>query len=63
MTYELILLGNDPVAQAHEVLAYDKAFASVLEFLDKDDVEGVLLGTSDHETGGLAAARRTLRTL
>ena len=50
--------GNDPVAQVHEVLAYDKAFASVLDFLDKDDVEGVLVGTSDHETGGLAAARR-----
>ncbi|KAL8952163.1 MAG: hypothetical protein Q9222_001901 [Ikaeria aurantiellina] len=50
--------GNDPVAQVHEVLAYDEAFASVLEFLDRDDVEGVLVGTSDHETGGLATARR-----
>jgi alkaline phosphatase len=50
--------GNDPVAQVHEVLAYDKAFASVLDFLDKDEVEGVLVGTSDHETGGLATARR-----
>jgi alkaline phosphatase len=53
---------NDPVAQVHEVLAYDKAFASVLEFLDKDDVEGVLVGTSDHETGGLATARRKYST-
>ena len=50
--------GNDPVAQVHEVLAYDKAFASVLDFLERDDVEGVLVGTSDHETGGLATARR-----
>lgn len=50
--------GNDPVAQVHEVLAYDKAFASVLDFLEKDDVAGVLIGTSDHETGGLATARR-----
>ncbi|MCJ1272886.1 hypothetical protein MMC21_000675 [Puttea exsequens] len=50
--------GNDPVAQVHEVLAYDKAFASVLEFLDKDPVQGVLVGTSDHETGGLATARQ-----
>lgn len=50
--------GNDPVAQVHEVLAYDKAFTSVLDFIDKDDVEGVLVGTSDHETGGLAVARR-----
>lgn len=49
---------NDPIAQVHEVLAYDKAFASVLDFLDKDDVEGVLVGTSDHETGGLATAKR-----
>ena len=50
--------GNDPVAQVHEVLAYDKAFASVLDFLDKDSTQGVLVGTSDHETGGLATARR-----
>lgn len=50
--------GNDPIAQVHEVLAYDKAFASVLDFLEKDDVQGVLVGTSDHETGGLAVARR-----
>ena len=50
--------GNDPVAQVHEVLAYDKAFASVLKFLEKDDVEGVVVSTSDHETGGLATARR-----
>lgn len=50
--------GNDPVAQVHEVLAYDKAFTSVLDFLDSDNVEGVVVGTSDHETGGLAVARR-----
>jgi len=49
---------NDPVAQVHEVLAYDKAFASVLEFLEKDPVDAVMVSTSDHETGGLAAARR-----
>jgi alkaline phosphatase len=50
---------NDPAAQVHEVLAYDDAFASVLEFLDKDDTPGVMVSTSDHETGGLATARRT----
>lgn len=50
--------GNDPAAQVHEVLAYDKAFAAVLEFLEKDDTPGVLVSTSDHETGGLAAARQ-----
>ena len=49
---------NDPKAQVHEVLAYDKAFTSVLDFLDKDSTQGVLVGTSDHETGGLAAAKR-----
>lgn len=50
--------GNDPAAQVHEVIAYDKAFAAVLEFLEKDDTPGVLVSTSDHETGGLAAARQ-----
>ncbi|KAF2465356.1 alkaline phosphatase-like protein [Lindgomyces ingoldianus] len=49
---------NDPVAQVHEVLAYDKAFASVLKFLDNDATEGVMVSTSDHETGGLATARQ-----
>lgn len=51
--------GNDPVAQIHEVMAYDKAFASVLNFLDEDNIQGVAVSTSDHETGGLATARRT----
>ncbi|KAK7723670.1 vacuolar alkaline phosphatase [Botryosphaeria dothidea] len=49
---------NDPAAQVHEVLAYDKAFASVLEFLEEDETEGVMVSTSDHETGGLATARQ-----
>lgn len=52
---------NDPAAQVHEVLAYDKAFASVLDFLAKDTVQGVMVSTSDHETGGLATARRMSR--
>jgi alkaline phosphatase len=50
--------GNDPAAQAHEVLAYDKAFSSVLKFLDESKDDGVVVGTSDHETGGLSIARR-----
>ncbi|KAL4819226.1 alkaline-phosphatase-like protein [Aspergillus spinulosporus] len=50
--------GNDPAAQVNEVLAYDKAFAAVLEFLDEDSTPGVLVATSDHETGGLSAARQ-----
>ncbi|KAF2454688.1 alkaline-phosphatase-like protein [Lineolata rhizophorae] len=49
---------NDPVAQVHEVLAYDNAMSSVVEFLQKDTVPGVMVSTSDHETGGLAAARQ-----
>ncbi|KAM7185658.1 alkaline phosphatase [Rhypophila sp. PSN 637] len=47
---------NDPAAQVREVLEYDKTFKTVLEFLDANDAEGVLVATSDHETGGLATA-------
>lgn len=50
---------NDPAAQVHEVLAYDKAFTKVLDFLKNDPTEAVMVSTSDHETGGLATARRT----
>jgi alkaline phosphatase len=50
--------GNDPAAQVHEVLAYDKAFTAVVEFLTRSNTEGVLVATSDHETGGLATAKR-----
>ncbi|KAH8700339.1 alkaline phosphatase Pho8 [Talaromyces proteolyticus] len=50
--------GNDPAAQVHEVLAYDRAFAAVLDFIDKEDTPTVLVSTSDHETGGLAVARQ-----
>ncbi|KAI1114614.1 alkaline-phosphatase-like protein [Nemania sp. NC0429] len=50
--------GNDPSAQVREVLEYDKAFKAVLDFLDESKTEGVLVATSDHETGGLAIARQ-----
>ncbi|OJJ72797.1 hypothetical protein ASPBRDRAFT_195460 [Aspergillus brasiliensis CBS 101740] len=50
--------GNDPAAQVNEVLAYDKAFAAVLEFLEQDSTPGVVVSTSDHETGGLSVARQ-----
>jgi alkaline phosphatase len=50
---------NDPAAQVREVLEYDKAFKAVVDFLEKSDTEGVLVATSDHETGGLATAWRT----
>jgi alkaline phosphatase len=47
---------NDPAAQVHEVLEYDKTFKAVLDFIDSTDTETVLVATSDHETGGLATA-------
>jgi alkaline phosphatase len=53
---------NDPAAQVHEVLAYDKAFASVIDFLEKDSTPGLMVATSDHETGGLAVARQLHET-
>ncbi|KAH8721563.1 alkaline-phosphatase-like protein [Phaeosphaeriaceae sp. PMI808] len=49
---------NDPAAQVQEVLAYDEAFTSVLDFLKHDKTEAVMVSTSDHETGGLATARQ-----
>lgn len=49
---------NDPAAQVNEVLAYDKAFSAVLDFLETDPTPGVLVSTSDHETGGMALARQ-----
>ena len=53
---------NDPAAQVHEVLAYDKAFTAVLDFLEREPTDGVAISTSDHETGGLAAARQLHET-
>lgn len=47
---------NDPAAQVREVLEYDKAFKAVLDFIEASDTEGVLVATSDHETGGLSTA-------
>jgi alkaline phosphatase len=47
---------NDPAAQVHEVLEYDKTFRAVLDFIHDSDTETVLVATSDHETGGLATA-------
>lgn len=50
---------NDPAAQVREVLEYDKTFKLVLDFIEKSDTETVVVGTSDHETGGLATAYQT----
>lgn len=49
---------NDPAAQVREVLEYDKTFQLVLDFLEQGDTEGIVVSTSDHETGGLATALR-----
>ncbi|KIY02279.1 uncharacterized protein Z520_02417 [Fonsecaea multimorphosa CBS 102226] len=49
---------NDPGAQVREVMAHDESFGAVLDFLEDDKTEGILVSTSDHETGGLAAARQ-----
>lgn len=49
---------NDPASQVREVLEYDKAFKSVVDFLKDSKTEGILVATSDHETGGLATAWR-----
>ncbi|KAI1642536.1 alkaline phosphatase-like protein [Daldinia loculata] len=49
---------NDPAAQVREVLEYDKTFEAVLDFLDESKTPGVLVATSDHETGGLSVARQ-----
>ncbi|KAI5294631.1 hypothetical protein KEM52_003555 [Ascosphaera acerosa] len=53
--------GNDPAAQVHEVLAYDRAFAAVLDWIANEAdpaVPTLLVSTSDHETGGLSVARQ-----
>ncbi|KAJ5933931.1 hypothetical protein N7454_006260 [Penicillium verhagenii] len=46
--------GNDPAAQVHEVLAFDKAFAAVVDFLEKDSTPESL---SVHPTMRLAVWR------
>lgn len=53
---------NDPAAQVHEVLAYDQTIAAVLDFIEDTDVPTLMVSTSDHETGGLAASRQLHET-
>lgn len=52
---------NDPAAQVREVLAFDKMFKSVLDLVDTFETETVVISTSDHETGGLVAARQVTK--
>lgn len=49
---------NDAAAQAREVLAFDRAFKAVKEFVEKSDSDTIILSTSDHETGGLTIGRQ-----
>ncbi|KAG7908506.1 hypothetical protein KL905_001947 [Ogataea polymorpha] len=49
---------NDPAAQVREVLAYDKAFKAVIDYIDSAETETFMVSTSDHETGGLAVGRQ-----
>ncbi|EPY50384.1 vacuolar membrane alkaline phosphatase [Schizosaccharomyces cryophilus OY26] len=47
---------NDPVAHVHDVLEYNSAFQKASDFIEKTG--GVLISTSDHETGGLTVGRQ-----
>lgn len=49
---------NDAHSQVREVLAYDKAFKAVVDFIDASEVDSIMVSTSDHETGGLTIGRQ-----
>ncbi|KAF2859023.1 alkaline phosphatase-like protein [Piedraia hortae CBS 480.64] len=49
---------NDPAAQVREVEAYDQAMSAVVDFAKKSKTPTLMVATSDHETGGLAAGRQ-----
>jgi len=51
---------NDPATHVHEVLAFNAAFKLAQEFIER--VGGVLISTSDHETGGISVGRQVGRT-
>ena len=48
---------NDPVGHVHDVLAFNDAFRVARKFIEKHG--GVLISTSDHETGGISIGRQT----
>ena len=50
---------NDPVAHVHDVLAFNDAFRVARKFIEKHG--GVLISTSDHETGGVSVGRQVTR--
>lgn len=45
---------NDPNAMVREILEYDQTMQEVLKFVEESDTETIVVGVSDHETGGLA---------
>ena len=47
---------NDPVGHVHDVLAFNEAFHVARKFIEKHG--GVLISTSDHETGGISVGRQ-----
>lgn len=51
---------NDPVGHVHDVLAFNSAFHVARNFIDQ--VGGVLISTSDHETGGITVGRQVTTT-
>ena len=51
---------NDPVGHVHDVLAFNSAFHVAKNFIDQ--IGGVLISTSDHETGGITVGRQVTAT-
>src|SRR5579862_3124008 len=47
---------NDPAAHVHDVLAYNAAFQVARKFIE--EIGGVVISTSDHETGGISVGRQ-----
>lgn len=56
---------NDPVGHVHDILEYNKMYAAVEEWVnenfdqqgDEDEPQVLMIGTSDHECGGLTLAK------
>jgi alkaline phosphatase len=51
---------NDPAGHVHDVLAFNAAFQVAKTFIDQ--AGGVLISTSDHETGGITVGRQVTIT-
>lgn len=53
---------NDPAAHLHDVLAYDAAWQAAIDFA-RSEGNTLVVGTSDHETGGLTLGAEINSTL